>query len=297
MADLSAFATGLSNAISGYLQKNQDQQRQQQNKQFQTGQDLQEYAGKKQIDQDFDQGQANQVTPDMAEQLIPGSGKWVSNFSQQNNRLPSIDEVNKGLTDVVTKLQGIQAKNSNSTTKTADMSNKQLATFQKSYNSDKVISTEKQALAAADTANDQIHLAVSNPVAYSSVPITLARMMTGTSRINQQEIQRLGGSQAIMDRANQIGKQMASGTVTQDNAQWMEGLVQTLHNSHQTNIENRTAELASQYRQLSGDDLPTAWQKVTGQQIPDRFTKKPSETVPPPALEEKKAALRKKLGL
>ena len=290
MSDLSSFATGLSNAISGYMQQNQQTAREQQS-------NVQTYQQEKQVDQSME----GVVSPEMAEQMIPGASKWVSQFQQTNGRLPSINEVQTGLNSVVEKLSAINAKSTGNTNKTAQQSQNQLFQFQKQYDGDKVIGQEKTALAAANTAEDQVHLAVSNPVAYSSVPVTLARMMTGTSRINQMEIQRLGGSQAILDKANQVATQLGSGTITQDNASWMEDLVNTIKNSHQTNIENRTAEIASQYRQLSGDDLPTAYKKLTGGDIPPRFLNKPSQNVPVTAqqtdMQTKRNALRLKLGL
>lgn len=291
MSDLSGLVQGLSQGIDGYLQGNIQQKRQQQNMQAQQTMAQQTHA----IDAQTDQDMAGKVTPDMAESLIPGSSKWVQGFQQQNGRYPTTNEATQALNEIIGKMKATD-DGSDAIKKVAQT----LTTYQKMYNNDKVISGEKTAAAAADTAMDQVHLAVSNPVANSSVPITLARMLTGTSRINVQEIQRLGGSQAISDRANQIATNMKEGVLTPDNASWMEDVVNTLKAAHTKNIEDRSVELASQYRQVSGEDLPTAFNKITGQSIPQRFTQRPTEHAAGSAAnatEAKRKALRLKLGI
>jgi hypothetical protein len=290
MSDISSLVEGLSQGLNGYLQAGNQQKRQQQNFAFQQGQEQQTHAVEGQNDLD----RAGKVTPDMAEQLIPGSSKWINSFQQQNGRLPTIAETKDGLDSVVEKLTANKDKEKASAEK------QRLTALQKAqtgYTSN--IKTEQAALESANTAEDQVHLAISNPVANSSVPITLARMMTGSSRINVNEIQRLGGSQAISDRAQQFAKQLADGTITPENAAWMEDMVSTLKKSHQQNIEDLGVAHASQYRRLSGQPLEDAYLDVVGNKIPDRYLQKPSERVPGVAkdVEAKKAALRAKLGI
>lgn len=294
MSDLESMVTGLSDSINGYLKQNQQQQRGQQNMAVQQQLSQQTH----QVDAQTDQDMAGKVTPDMAEKEVPGAGAWVTGFQQQNKRLPTLNEAQTFMSGIV-NYQKNQDDGSDAAKQQKTQAS-QLTNYQKMYNSDGVIKAEKLASSAADTAMDQVHLAVSNPVAYSSVPITLARMLTGSSRINVQEINRLGGSQAIVDKANQIGTQMGSGTITPDNANWMEDVVNTLKTAHQTNIENRGVELSSQYRQLSKDKLPDAYQKITGQPIPQRFMQTPTQTATGSNINQadaKKAALRLKLGL
>lgn len=107
MADLSGLVEGLSKGLTSYLQAGQQQQRQQQNFAFQQQQEQQTHATEGQTDID----QAGKVTPDMAEQLIPGASKWIQSFQQQNNRLPTIKEANDGLLSVQEKLKALENKN------------------------------------------------------------------------------------------------------------------------------------------------------------------------------------------
>lgn len=111
--DLTALATGLSDSLNSYLQAGQQQKRTQQNIAFNNQQQLSQSEDLAK----FKQGMEGQVTPDMAEQLIPGASKWVNSFQQQNQRLPTINEVNDGLNSVQEKLQKLQGSSGKANTK------------------------------------------------------------------------------------------------------------------------------------------------------------------------------------
>jgi hypothetical protein len=115
MSDLSGFITGFSNALNQYVGTQQQNQMQMKNEVFKNQlseqSKIKEQAANQQSELEKGKGLeqnkldlAGKMTPDMAEQTVPGSSKWVQQFQQQNNRLPTIDEAKDGLLSAAAKL-------------------------------------------------------------------------------------------------------------------------------------------------------------------------------------------------
>lgn len=115
-----------------------------------------------------------------------------------------------------------------------------------------------------NTAQQQLDLALKNPIAYNTLPIKMARMMVGSSRINVNELNAMGGSKAVLDKAAQIGKQMASGTMTQDNYSYMKQLIGVLGNANDQAYQSFADLHTKQLGQLNGRDYNTNYRTLTG---------------------------------
>ena len=267
---IASLAGGLADGINAYLGKKQDSQLEAQK--LVTAQSLME---KRQMDleklkhsdqTDLIKTKSALETPldgDTAEQLYPGNGKqFVDTFTKNQGKPPTFKDGFQALAAAA----GAKAKGEAADAAAETKGAAQLTKYQGMYNTD--AKKEKDALDAVDTATQQIASAGKNPVAASSVPITLARMLTGTSRINVQEIQALGGSQAILDRANKIAVQMSKGTLTDDNQKWMLDLSNVLHRAHQSNMVNTGILHAKQYSQASKKPLKEAYKEIVGDEMP-----------------------------
>jgi hypothetical protein len=126
-----------------------------------------------------------------------------------------------------------------------------------------------EAVAAADEALNGIDMAKTNPVAWSAVPIQVARGMVHGQRINQAELSKLGGSQgSVINRLNQIGQQAATGTVTDANAAYFKQVAQAMKNSAVAERDSIVTRHAKQYAQNSGNSVEDAYQKLTGTEMP-----------------------------
>jgi hypothetical protein len=157
MADLSGFLTGFSNSLNQYLQVNNQNKAAQQNElyknQLAEQSKMNEMDAQSQLDttkgKDLEQNKidvAGKVTPDMAESLIPGSSKWVSDFQTTNKRLPTVEEAKKGMEDALLKL----SRGDDQEQKRQDMLEKQYHDRLVSVRGDQSLArTEKQRDAAA----------------------------------------------------------------------------------------------------------------------------------------------------
>lgn len=210
-------------------------------------------------------------------QYIQGlQGKDPDMIAQAADKLKSIGPDSLSLKDMSAQVIGylkqantldIQKQKMN-----VQQSNKQgdvLTQYQKALNTSEY-QKANGVLAQAQTASANIDSAEKgNAVAYNALPIQLANMMTGGQRINAVEINRLGGSKAILDRLTQIGEQMKSGDLTSTNANYMRGLVQTMTKgaeSHKFQLEESQAQKYSERTGLSVED---SYQKVVGKPYPD----------------------------
>ncbi len=100
MSDLSAALTGLTQGINGYLQQNQKAKADQNQDIFKNNLDIQKETAKQQdeavktqADNDAKFKLEGQVSPELAEQALPGAGgNLVKSFQQANGRLPTVKE-------------------------------------------------------------------------------------------------------------------------------------------------------------------------------------------------------------
>jgi len=126
-----------------------------------------------------------------------------------------------------------------------------------------------EGVATAESALANLDLAKQNPVAWSAVPIQMARGMVNGQRINQAELSKLGGNQGgVMQKLEQIGKDAASGTISADNYNYFKQVAQALKNSATSERDAIVLRHAKQYSQLSGEPVDSAYQKISGVPMP-----------------------------
>lgn len=267
---IAGLATGLAQGINTYLGKQQESDLE--TKKLNTTQSLMEQR-QKDLESQRNTDKLGQMkakdaleTPldgDTAEQLYPGSGKqFVDTFTKNTGKPPTFKDGFAALAQAA----GAKTKASNADAAQSGKETTQLTKYQQMYNTNS--KKEQDGMNAVDTATQQILSATKNPVSAASVPITLARMMTGTSRINTMEIQKLGGSQAVGDKLNQIATTMSQGTLTPENQKYMLDLSNVLHRSHQQNLIGIGKQTASQYGKVSGKDVKSAYSDITGSDMP-----------------------------
>lgn len=119
--------------------------------------------------------------------------------------------------------------------------------------------------AAADDLDAKIDEARVNPAQNSMLPVAIARAAIQGGRINQQEIAKAGGSQAILDKAAQVAKNLAEGTLTDDNAKWMKSMASLAKKGAMTQIQDAEERHVGQYMQAHPDmDFEDAYSDLTG---------------------------------
>lgn len=210
---------------------------------------------------------ANLAHPETAQDVASAIAKGDQDAVNKawNSEHPG-EEVPLSIVAATTAARNALANASRTNTNASNAADNRLSKAQSAYNSDK--KKEQDALDAVTTARGQIQASATNPVAWSSTPITLARMLTGTSRINVQEIQRLGGTQAIVGKLGQIATTMANGTITPENLQYMNNLADILEQAHTANIANTATRHANQWARISKKALPDAYKDITGTEMP-----------------------------
>lgn len=116
----------------------------------------------------------------------------------------------------------------------------------------------------ANALQDKIAQAYTNPVENAALPIELARAVVN-SRINEQEIKAFGGSQAIMNKAQQLAGQMSSGKhLTPDDLNNMSQMVNILQTSAQNDQNQLKLQHAKNYSQRSGKSLSDSYATISG---------------------------------
>lgn len=117
---------------------------------------------------------------------------------------------------------------------------------------------------AADSVDGEIDEALKNPVAASGLPIRMARLASGGGRINEVEINKLGGSQAVTDRLDQIVTTMTSGTLSKENYRYMKDVAAAIKVGAKKSLANRQKMHAQQFAQRSGGNVDEAYADLTG---------------------------------
>jgi hypothetical protein len=108
-----------------------------------------------------------------------------------------------------------------------------------------------------------------NQVTANAVPVLLATVTTGGQRINQAEIQRLGGGKALTTRVGAALEQMKSGDLTDENAAYMKDFVNVMQKGAQAHMFDLENNQAMKMAQRTGQDVPTAYKQLTGKEFPN----------------------------
>lgn len=146
---------------------------------------------------------------------------------------------------------------------------KHLETAQKNLNTDKNYLKSGGIIEETNSVAHQLDSALQNPVAAAATPIALARMMTGGQRLNEVEINALGGAPGIMNRLQQIAQTMQNGTLDQSNHDFMLQLADTLRKSAEENQIEAEKKHANQYSKLTGQPFADSYMNLTGKSSED----------------------------
>lgn len=90
-----------------------------------------------------------------------------------------------------------------------------------------------------------------NPIAANAIPTYMARASGEVGNLSEADKRPFGGSQAILNRLEASLKQMATGTLTEDNRKFIINLADTMENSATSNLDRRAKDVSGQYGQAS----------------------------------------------
>lgn len=143
-------------------------------------------------------------------------------------------------------------------TKELAASNKQtdkIAAAYKDTMNDRVVSQAKGQLAQADELMSATNDATQNPVSANALSALAARYVSGGQRINRQEMEALGGgAKDISDKLNQIMQTGSKGTLSPENAAFMQRFVNVTRQTAQQGYQNAVRDRADSYSKIYGVD-------------------------------------------
>ena len=116
--------------------------------------------------------------------------------------------------------------------------------LQDAFNKDKSTVKAREGL---DSALDAEQLLNSNtPISDQAVKRSLARLSGEVGVMTDQDVAAFGGSKAVKDRLKQSLQQMTSGTLTDENRQYMQQLVDVFKKRREEQLDHRAIEMAAQ---------------------------------------------------
>ncbi len=139
----------------------------------------------------------------------------------------------------------------------------QLTGYQNKLNSDKTFADATSHLKEVGQTRALLDDALTNPVAANAVKLSMARLYV-PSRLNETEIASFGGSKAIGDTLAQIAKQAESGTITQENHDFLARLVDAQETHSKAAQQRQLNYHASQYAHNSSHTLDESKQLLGG---------------------------------
>lgn len=151
---------------------------------------------------------------------------------------------------------------------------------------DKDAEKEKDGLQELGKAQSLIANAATNPASANAVPITLSRLLTGTSRLNMVEINSQGGSQAVLDKLSQLANRAKDGTLTADNVKWMQEMADIIGRAYVNGIDTIGRTHAQRLSRITGTPVKDGFEMMVGRAYtPPQDTQSPPPPVaPPPAV-------------
>ncbi len=103
-----------------------------------------------------------------------------------------------------------------------------------------------------------------NPMAGNSIPIVMARLATGGQRLNQTEIQMLGGSKAVGARLSAALEQAKTGNMTPENIDFAKRVVQASARADAQNKESAILRHATRAANEQNTDVDEAYERISG---------------------------------
>ena len=145
------------------------------------------------------------------------------------------------------------------------MNNKQtdkIASAYKDTMNDRVVSQAKGQLAQADELMSATNDATQNPVSANALAALAARYVSGGQRINRQEMEALGGgAKDVSDKLNQIMQTGSKGTLSPENAAFMQKFVSVTRQSAQQSYQSAVKDRADSYAKIYGVDPNSLYDK------------------------------------
>lgn len=136
---------------------------------------------------------------------------------------------------------------------------------QKALQSDPDYKAATKGLSEIGLAKSQLAQArAGNAVAGNMMPVMVARLSTGGQRLNQQEIKMAGGSQAVGAKIDQAIQQMKDGTLTKENADFVDQLITASEKAEHDNLESVVNRHAIVRASNKGIDPDEAYRQLTG---------------------------------
>jgi hypothetical protein len=208
-------------------------------------------------DSDYSQGQREQYKG-LLNTIKPGLGdKQVTDDLSANDIQPLMDKA----IDVNEKLQQAQLTHQ---LMTQNQRFTHLASAQQGLMHDDPYKKLEGVVNEADTTKAIIDDAVTNPASANAVPIQLSRFTQGGGRLNQVEIQKMGGDRALGARLQQIITQANTGTLTKENADFAKQYVDVATQAANRSKQGIEQQYASQYATRAGIPLDQALSDITG---------------------------------
>lgn len=125
------------------------------------------------------------------------------------------------------------------------------------FNADKAVTKAQQSLDAANTIRD---LATSgNPIASAAIPTYMARMSGEVGNLSEADKKPFGGSRAMLERMQAAFQQAATGTLTEDNKQYILGITDLIEKRSNVNLDALAKTRSEQYSaadpRMSSDEI------------------------------------------
>lgn len=124
----------------------------------------------------------------------------------------------------------------------------------------------------SDLAKQTLELAKTNPISYGSKAVEMAKAIVGSARLNEREIEALGGSRALIDRGEQFIQELSQGTITETNYQAYKQLLDVMGKAavvrKQKAIDSVVKPFHVRMRKLPGNEdysYDDAYQDVVGE--------------------------------
>lgn len=122
----------------------------------------------------------------------------------------------------------------------------------KSFESLGPVKEARGTLAATKNAESLISSALDNPIAAAALPTQLARLAGQVGVLTDRDVDVYGTPGSIVNKLEQIASNMATGTLTEQNAEYMRGLAEAMGTNAQNILAGEAQRVGSQFEQTLG---------------------------------------------
>lgn len=126
---------------------------------------------------------------------------------------------------------------------------------------------------------NQITEAANNPISSNMLPVMIARAaMAGAGKVAQIEVEKAGGSKALLDTAYRIRDRLANGTLDPKDLDWMNHYASITEQSAQQALDEAQKRASSRYASRTGKDYSDVLSKLSGSAALPQNTSSPKTT-------------------